>query len=475
MNDSIILEILSELVQYQTFSPDILNTKQFSPDFKVPESYYKCMKYIEKILKEANFKTENYLFEGFPMMLGWHQSKKINSTPRILLLMHFDVVPVEKSWENAFVMTVREDPDLGLVAEGRGVTDMKGSIAALLNSVKEISAMPNVDICLVFTSDEELGGFFGAKMLVKEIFLKKKNWMPNYVVTGDAADEEIINLRRNAHFIRATFPRIKKVLRGNKFSKIFKSTIRSSKTSHAAYFQSDIDLHAIYEASKYFKSNENEFVRILDEEQFIKSNVIPKEVEIETAVEDENGNEKFEVEVSFTEVIRILSDLLTIPLPKGRSSLGTNITPNLINFFDETFEILFDLRSMLSASENPIIEDSFRSLFSELPFEPQVEVEGSAGPIITEENSFLVQSAKKAWKNLTGTDINTAERAGTTDGRYFSYRGIESIDIGPIGFNIHGTKETVKIESLERLSAFFPEIVRILTEKNVDKKTNLSI
>jgi acetylornithine deacetylase/succinyl-diaminopimelate desuccinylase-like protein len=260
MNDSIILEILSELVHYKTFSPDILNKKQFSPDFKIPESYYKCMKYIEKFLKEANFKTENYQFEGFPMMLGWHQSKKINPKPRILLLMHFDVVPVEKTWENAFVMTAREDPDFGLVAEGRGVADMKGSIAALLNSVKEISAIPNGDICLAFTSDEELGGFNGTKMLVTEVFLKNKKWMPNYVITGDAADEEIINLRRNAHFIRASFPRIKKIVRGKKFSRNFKTIIQSSKTSHAAYFKSDIDTHAVYEASKYFKSVENEYI-----------------------------------------------------------------------------------------------------------------------------------------------------------------------------------------------------------------------
>jgi acetylornithine deacetylase/succinyl-diaminopimelate desuccinylase-like protein len=398
------------------------------------------------------------------MIIGWHQTKKTIPGPKILLLMHFDVVPVEKSWEKAFSMTINDDPQFGETAEGRGVTDMKGSIAALLNSLTSISAI-DTNICIAFTSDEELGGFYGTNNLVAEVFLKKKKWMPNYVITGDAAGEEIINLRRNAHFIRATFPRTKKTIRGKKIERTFNTTINSSKTSHAAYFRSEIDKHAVYEASHHFKSNEKEYVFILNDNQFIKSNVIPKKIVLESISEDEHESEEFEIEDSFTQIIRMLSELVTIPLPQGKSALGTNITPNIINFFEDTFEILIDLRSMLHATEKSMIEDALRSLFKQTIFEPQIEIVSSAGPIITKEDSILVKSAKEAWKNVTGNEINTAERGGATDARYFSYRGIECIDIGPIGFNVHGTHETVVLESLERLSSFFPELIKILSSK----------
>lgn len=465
MSELSIEEILSELVSYPTFSPDILNSKKFPQNFKVPDSYYKCREFIEKFLKKANFTTENYEFDGFPIILGWYQTEKSKNSPRILLLMHFDVVPIELSWKKGFSMIKIEDPNLGLLVEGRGVADMKGAIAALLKSVKKITDIPDVDICLAFTSDEELGGFKGTNNLVSEIFLKKKNWMPNYVITGDAINEEIVNLRRNAHFIRMTFPRIKKIIEGVKKTLNFNSLIDNGKTSHAAYFRIERDIHALYEASNYFKANKDEYIYSLQDNQFIKSNVIPKKIILDSVLQITKSNAKFEIEESFTEIVRNLSNLITISLPKGQSALGINISPNMISFFDDTFEILIDLRSMLPATEKLKIEKALLSLFSEIKYKPKIDIESLAGPLITAENSFLIQSAKKAWKIVTGKEIITSERAGATDSRYFSYRGIECIDIGPVGYNVHGTRETVVLDSLKRLSAFFPEIVRILSSK----------
>ena len=162
ISDNPIIDILSQLVSYQTFSPDILNSKQYTDDYKIPDNYQKCKKYIESFLLKHNFKTESYEFEGFPMLLGWLRNSITPTSPRILILMHFDVVPVNKNWENAFTMITKEESNLGLTAEGRGVADMKGSIAALLISLEQLSKVQNGDICLAFTSDEEIGGARGA-------------------------------------------------------------------------------------------------------------------------------------------------------------------------------------------------------------------------------------------------------------------------------------------------------------------------
>ncbi|OLS16515.1 MAG: Succinyl-diaminopimelate desuccinylase [Candidatus Heimdallarchaeota archaeon LC_3] len=473
MSDDSIIKILSELVSFKTFSPDILNSQQFTSEYKVPDSFFKCRKFIERILLEANFKTENYEFGGFPMLVAWHRPEKHKNATRILLLMHFDVVPAEKTWKNAFKMTTRDDSELGKVAEGRGVTDMKGGVSALLASVKKISEFTNGDICIGFTSDEELGGARGTANLLSEIFRKKKNWMPQYVITADAAGEEIINLRRNAHFIRATFPRTKKKITGIKKVLTFNSKIISAKTSHAAYYRKEIDQHAVYEASKYLDKN-NEYILSITGKEFLKTNIIPKEVVLELVVPNNNNIKdpknslEYEIEDSLTEIMKMLHILPSIPLPQGKTSLGTNITVNIINLFEERIEMLIDLRSMLKSTDKELLEDSFRSLFSSIRFEPKVEIQSFAGPIITPEDSLLVRSAKKAWKSVTGKDITTAERGGATDARFFSHLGIECIDIGPIGFNVHSTNETVVLESLKRLSNFFPELVKTLSSKEMN-------
>ncbi len=85
---------------------------------------------------------------------------------------HMDTVPVEEKWKRA--------PFGGQVEEGRiygrGVTDMKGSIATLLTALevmKELDLQPRYEIACCMCTDEEIGGYPGIYHLALEGFVKE--------------------------------------------------------------------------------------------------------------------------------------------------------------------------------------------------------------------------------------------------------------------------------------------------------------
>lgn len=85
-------------------------------------------------------------------------------TPRYCYMVHMDVVAGR---EDQFEMKIDGDK-----AIGRGTCDMKFSIplgVALLNEAKE----KKIDFCLMITTDEEVGGFEGAKPIADRGFAPK--------------------------------------------------------------------------------------------------------------------------------------------------------------------------------------------------------------------------------------------------------------------------------------------------------------
>ena len=85
----------------------------------------------------------------------------------VTVYAHMDTVPVEEEWKH--------DPFGGEVEDGklygRGVTDMKGSIATLLTALevmKELGLQPRYEIISTVCTDEEIGGYPGVYHLAKE-------------------------------------------------------------------------------------------------------------------------------------------------------------------------------------------------------------------------------------------------------------------------------------------------------------------
>lgn len=82
--------------------------------------------------------------------------------PNLLLLGHLDVVDVDMQ------LDLFESKLEGSLLTGRGAGDMKGHVAVLLRAYKQTLKENNKSsVSLLLTSDEEVGGFNGAKYVVE--------------------------------------------------------------------------------------------------------------------------------------------------------------------------------------------------------------------------------------------------------------------------------------------------------------------
>jgi succinyl-diaminopimelate desuccinylase len=112
--------------------------------------------YIEAYLASRGMYVTRHEWNGTESLVATTQKTK---TPTVFLLGHIDVVPAPKEM---FQLVEKDDKYIG-----RGVLDMKGGVAAYLGAVNELQdELHDYDFGVMLTSDEETGGFDGAKRLV---------------------------------------------------------------------------------------------------------------------------------------------------------------------------------------------------------------------------------------------------------------------------------------------------------------------
>lgn len=130
----------------------------------------KIIDYLEDYLKNIGFKTE-YKTKGLVMSIG--------ENPILSFIGHTDVVSVSNNWKyQPFELTEKDDKLIG-----RGVSDMKGGIAAFLYVLKQIDLKKlknGIRVC--FTYDEE-NGFEG----IKELITKNIDFC-EYSIIGEPTD-----------------------------------------------------------------------------------------------------------------------------------------------------------------------------------------------------------------------------------------------------------------------------------------------
>jgi carboxypeptidase PM20D1 len=137
----------------------------------------------------AFFGFQNFLIQSYPLVFSKMGVEKVNEFSLILhwkgksakakpivLMAHQDVVPIEEATVNLWVVK----PFSGAIKDGfiygRGATDDKGSLIAILESAELLlkqGYVPETDIYFAFGHDEEILGEKGAKAIA-ELFKKRK-------------------------------------------------------------------------------------------------------------------------------------------------------------------------------------------------------------------------------------------------------------------------------------------------------------
>jgi succinyl-diaminopimelate desuccinylase len=119
------------------------------------EACKKAVEYVKELVEEQGLKTKLYeKDEVYSLLIA----KEIKSEYKILFNGHLDVVPASLE---SFKPIIKREDDKTLMY-GRGTSDMKGTdVAVLFAFLESIDEGSDQDMAILFTTDEELGGFNG--------------------------------------------------------------------------------------------------------------------------------------------------------------------------------------------------------------------------------------------------------------------------------------------------------------------------
>jgi succinyl-diaminopimelate desuccinylase len=408
-----------------------------------------CADLIRDHLRERGVACEVVESEGFYTVKGVLGKEE----PGVLLMAHWDVVPAGPTsrWKHPpFSLTVVDDR-----AYGRGSVDDKGNVAAIITALPDIAERVGSGVAFAITGDEEIGGRNGAGLMAREI-------SPKYVVNGDGPGMEIINRRRNIFRLEVTAPLAPRRTRGETETRKFITETSGRETRHSAYFIPGVDTHALLAAAEY---GLREGLAVTDlRGAFVKDNVIPNEVEVEFVRETRLGM-NLVVDDNLTGLLHSLLPLSRIVFPSESSVYGINVLPTLY-WRDDRHHVKVDIRAMTEDPE-PILRAAERAVKEFVP-EASLKVVPGAGCLMTRPDCHLVRTAREVASTL-GIPPRVVERQGASDSRYFSPKGIDCIDFGPLGGNIHGPNEYVILSSLERTAKFYTELVTRLVSGEVPK------
>jgi succinyl-diaminopimelate desuccinylase len=144
---------------------------------------------VAKNLKKLGFKCQFMEFKekGTPQIKNLYAKIGKNS-PNFCFAGHTDVVPVGdlKSWTvNPFGGVIKNQKLIG-----RGISDMKGSIACFIAAVSEFlkkNKKLNGSISLLITGDEETVAINGTKKVIEKLIQKKEKI--NFCIVGEPTNE----------------------------------------------------------------------------------------------------------------------------------------------------------------------------------------------------------------------------------------------------------------------------------------------
>lgn len=437
INREELLDLLGKLVSFDTVN-DIHKGKKLTKD---------CPDFIVNYLKDKGVEANIFEDDGFYSVYGKIGTGKFH----LLLMAHFDVVPVGDGWDtDPFKMEIKDG-----IAYGRGVIDNKNNIASIMTILPEIQKL-NLDkmsVCFELSGDEEIGGVHSAGT-----YMKKFGRMPDAVMNLDGAGTVIISRRRNAMGATISLPKKKATIKGKILSKRFES---NQWGRHSAYQHPGADVHAMILASREVSFNGWKVAKC--DGKFIKGNVVPDEITLKLVASEENGQE-VEYDEGLTAIFEKLRFLVRTQLPTEFSIFGTTIGPNVLSDKGDAWGLSLDIRVM--TQEYDKVEAALRKMCDELFGEKQYQLnfKPGQGMVNTPNDAMIIKTVMELSKKYE-YPAKIVEMGGASDSRYFSREGIPTFDFGPIGGGVHARNEWLDIESFYKVTNFYLDAVKKIKEK----------
>lgn len=373
-----IQDILAELIRVPSVTPDDAG----------------CQEIMIQRLEALGFecqRMDNRPVSNFFARLGQHE-------PCFMFAGHTDVVPVGDltKWRTDPFFLHENDGML----YGRGVADMKGSLACMLVAAERfVAAHPNFSGSLAFliTSGEE-GDFYdlGTPFVMEQ--LSQQGIHPDFCIVGEPSSSH----------------RIADVIKIGRRGSLNATITLHGKQGHVAY--------------PHLAQNPIHMIS-------------PLLAEVTTIRWDE-GNAHFPP-----------TSLQVTHLQSG--GLSNNIIPG-----DLTLHL--NIRYSTEQTEYKL-KSAIETYFNKHDLKPEISWRLSGEPFLTEKGRLL-DSCVQAIQTHTGFSPELSTSGGTSDGRFIAPFDVEVVELGPINTTIHQVNECVALADLVTLAdLYFSLCVLLLT------------
>ncbi|MDA9691060.1 succinyl-diaminopimelate desuccinylase [Pseudomonadota bacterium] len=348
-----------------------------------------CFEIIEPELSSLGFKVEKIRELNSETLLA----KFGNKGKIFCYLGHTDVVPsgpIEEWSSHPFEANVVNDELIG-----RGAADMKASVAAFIEALKNFLATcskPNFQIWIMLASNEE-GEPQDGKINTLIESLAANNEIIDYCLVGEASSTSMVG----------------DVLRVGRRGSLSGHLKLIGKQGHVAYPTKV--LSPILEVGP-----------IISDLQ---------------AVSWDQGNEYF--------------DPTSFQISNIDSGTGaTNVVPGHLN-------MLFNFRFSPESSHESL-KERFIEIIEKSKCEFEIEWTLNAVPYLTKKTNLL-NIIQSALKKVNSKEAVIDNGGGTSDGRWVSPSGAEVIELGPINKTIHQIDEKISLSDLDLLTRIYNQIL----------------
>lgn len=362
-------DYLKQLVQFKSITPHDAGCQDF------------LIQFFEKLGFEC------FRFNNPPVSNFFARYK--SESPLLVFAGHTDVVPsgdLNKWDSDPFILT----EDKGMLF-GRGVADMKGSLAAMMVMAEQfVEQRKNIQGSLGFliTSGEE-GDLFnlGTPYVMEK--LKEQGIKLNYCVVGEPSSSTLLG------------DVIKIGRRGSLTGKL----LLQGKQGHVAY--PHLAQNPIHQLS-------------------------PVLTELVTTVWDE-GNAYFPP-----------TSFQATHIQAGGEA--NNIIPGEICL---NFNVRFSTEQTAEG-----IKKAVHDLFERFELKPMIQWQLNGEPFLTSKG-LLIEAVADSIHHHTSQRPALLTNGGTSDGRFIAPYGVEVIELGPINATIHQVNESVNLHDLELLALIY--------------------
>ncbi|MDM7940192.1 MAG: ArgE/DapE family deacylase [Methanothrix sp.] len=187
-----LLQVLKDIIGFKTVAPP-------------GSSYQEIVDYLVPIFSGLGFETKKLVMPQEVFAAKCEDARlvgdrfnlradlNVGAKETLVIYAHLDVVPAEGSWETDPFSLTRKN---GRVY-GRGVSDCKGSIAALIAALRALLQTDDAknrpahdlkyNLCILLTTDEEVGGYSGL------CYLTDIGWVQgDYMLCMDGFSDDVV-------------------------------------------------------------------------------------------------------------------------------------------------------------------------------------------------------------------------------------------------------------------------------------------